>query len=79
MDLWKWGRPTLFLHRRGCCDGNARNKRLPVVEVGEACVFGFEAQSFLLVEPLAEQVQTIAGERNVVRWKREQQALRWRG
>jgi hypothetical protein len=46
------------------------------VEVGEACVFGFEPQSFLLVEPVAEQLQAITGEGDVVRREREQQALR---
>jgi hypothetical protein len=45
------------------------------VKVGEACILGFEVQGFLLVEPLAEQVQAIAGERDIVRGKREQQPL----
>lgn len=54
-----------------------RHKRLLVVEVGEACILGFEAQRSLLVEPLAEQVQAIAREGDIVRGKREQQPLRW--
>lgn len=52
-------------------------KGLAGVEVGEACIFGFEAQYSLLVEPVAKHVQAVSGERNVVGWKREQQPLRW--
>ena len=64
---------------RGSANRDGGDERLLVLEVGEACILGFEAQGSLLVEPLAEQVQAIAGERDIVRWKREQQALWWRG
>src|SRR5438046_66598 len=49
------------------------------MEVGEARIFGLEAYGLLLVEPGAEQVQAIASEGDVVRGKREEQALRWCG
>jgi hypothetical protein len=48
----------------------------PAGEVGEACILGFEPECSLLVGPLAEQVQAITGERDIVRGEGEQQALR---
>jgi hypothetical protein len=60
-------------------DGNAGHEWLVGVEIGKACIFGFEAEGSSLVEALAEQVQAIAGEGDVVGRERKEQVLRRSG
>jgi hypothetical protein len=64
---------------RGLGNINGCNEGLAGVEIGEARVLGLEPHSLLFIEPVAEQMQAVAGERDVVRGKREQQALRRSG